>query len=103
VPGVGQKTAARLIARHGNLDAMMVALDDPAAGFAPGLRTKLRAATDYLSVAPKVVRVACDVALPPLETAVPTAPRDPDRLAQLAAQWGLGGAVRRLTEALAIA
>ena len=46
---------------------------------------------------------ACDVALPPLETAVPTAPRDPDRVAQLAAQWGLGGSVRRLTEALATA
>ncbi len=103
VPGVGEKTAARLIARYGDLDTMMAALDDPAAGFAPGLRTKLRAATEYLAVAPKVVKVACDVALPALQTAVPTAPRDPDRVAQLAAQWGLGGSVRRLTEALAAA
>ena len=44
VPGVGEKTAARLIARYGGLDAILAALDDPDAGFAPGLRGKLAAA-----------------------------------------------------------
>jgi 5'-3' exonuclease len=100
VPGVGEKTAARLVARYGSLDGIMAALDDPAAGFAPGLRTKLRDAAGYLAVAPKVVRVARDVPLPPLGAALPTAPRDPDAVAALAQRWNLGGAVKRLTDAL---
>ena len=100
VPGVGEKTAARLVARYGSLDGILAALDDPAAGFAPGLRTKLMAATAYLAVAPKVVQVACDVPLPPLDTTLPAAPRDPELVAALAARWNLGGAVRRLTDAV---
>jgi 5'-3' exonuclease len=103
VPGVGEKTAARLVARYGSLDAILAALGDPTAGFAPGLRTKLSAATAYLEVAPKVVRVAHDVPLPALDTSLPEVPRDPDLVADLAQRWNLGGAVRRLTEALATA
>src|SRR5512145_3313987 len=40
VPGVGEKTAARLVERYGSVDGILAALDDPTAGFAPGLRTK---------------------------------------------------------------
>jgi 5'-3' exonuclease len=101
VPGVGEKTASSLVARYGSLTAMVEALDDPAAGFAPGLRTKLTAAADYLKVAPTVVRVARDVALPPLDTTLPTAPKEPDKLIELAQTWGVAGAVRRLVDALA--
>lgn len=101
VAGIGEKTAARLIARYGSLDTVVSSLDDPAAGFAPGLRNKLRAAASYLAVAPKVVQVARDVALPALDTTLPTAPRDPSLVAELAARWNLAGAARRLTEALA--
>ena len=100
VPGVGEKTAARLVARYGSLDAILDALTDPAAGFAPGLRTKLSAAAAYLAVAPKVVRVARDVALGQIDTTLPAVPRDPDLVAALAQRWNLGGAVRRLTDAL---
>ncbi|SIR59566.1 5'-3' exonuclease [Micromonospora avicenniae] len=101
VPGVGEKTAARLIERHGDLDGILTALDDPRSGFAPGLRTKLEAARDYLAVAPKVVRVALDVPLPELPTALPSAPADPDTLLELARQWNLAGSTRRLVDALA--
>ncbi len=103
VPGVGEKTAAPVVARHGSLDAILAALDDPTAGFAPGLRAKLSAAAAYLAVAPTVVQVARDVPIPPLDTALPTAPRDPELVAALAQRWNLGGAVRRLTDALATA
>jgi len=103
VPGIGEKTAARLIGRYGSLDGIISSLADPAAGFAPGLRTKLGAASAYLAVAPKVVQVARDVALPALDATLPAAPRDPARVAELAQQWNLGGATRRLTEALAAA
>ncbi|MER7442776.1 5'-3' exonuclease [Micromonospora avicenniae] len=101
VPGVGEKTAARLIERHGDLDGILTALDDPRSGFAPGLRTKLEAARDYLAVAPKVVRVALDVPLPELPTALPSEPADPDTLLELARRWNLAGSTRRLVDALA--
>jgi 5'-3' exonuclease len=100
VSGVGEKTAARLVARYGSLDAILAALDDPAAGFAPGLRAKLVDAKDYLAVAPTVVRVARDVALPPLDTTMPRAPRDPERLLALAERWNVASAARRLVDAL---
>ncbi|HEX5541000.1 MAG TPA: 5'-3' exonuclease [Micromonospora sp.] len=103
VPGVGEKTAARLIGRYGGLPAILAALDDPAAPLAPGLRAKLHAARDYLSVAPQAVRVTLDVPLPPLVTDLPAAPAAPDRLEALAEQWNLAGPCRRLTEAITAA
>jgi 5'-3' exonuclease len=103
VAGVGEKTAARIVDRYGSLDAIVAALNDPSAGFAPGLRTKLAAAAEYLEVAPTVVRVATDVALPAADYTLPSAPRDGERLLALAAQWGVAGAVRRLVDAAASA
>ncbi|GAB3146132.1 5'-3' exonuclease [Micromonospora sonneratiae] len=100
VTGVGEKTAARLIDRYGSLDGILAALDDPTAGFAAGLRAKLLAARDYLAVAPRVVRVARDVPLPELATALPPAPVDEDRLLALAEQWNLAGSCRRLVDAI---
>lgn len=103
VPGVGEKTAARLITRYGSLTGILAALDDPTADLAPGLRTKLVAARDYLAVAPRVVRVATDVPLPHLNTGLPQAPADPDRLLALAEKWNLAGPCRRLVDALTAA
>jgi 5'-3' exonuclease len=103
VAGVGEKTAARLVVRYGTLDAIVAALDDSGAAFAPGLRAKLAAATDYLEVAPTVVRVARDVPLPDFDATLPAAPADPDRLLALAETWNLAGPCRRLVDALASA
>jgi 5'-3' exonuclease len=100
VAGVGDKTAARLIARHGSLEAVLASLSDPDAGFAPGLRAKLTAARDYLAVAPRVVRVARDVPLPALDPTLPPAPADPARLLELAEAWNLAGPCRRLVDSL---
>jgi hypothetical protein len=41
------------------------------------------------------------VPLPELPTALPTAPKDPDRLLELAQRWNLAGSCRRLVDALA--
>ena len=100
VPGVGEKTAARLVDRYGDLAGIRAALDKPDAGFAPGVRTRLVAAAAYLDVAPAVVRVARDVAVPPLDTALPAAPADPDRLLDLASTWNLAGPTKRLVDAI---
>ncbi|MFD0821315.1 5'-3' exonuclease H3TH domain-containing protein [Micromonospora zhanjiangensis] len=102
VPGVGDKSAARLIDRYGSLAGILAALDDPGSGFAPGLRTRLTAARDYLAVAPTVVRVARDVPLPAgLDLDLPTAPADPDGLLAFAQRWNLAGPCRRLVDAMA--
>lgn len=100
VPGVGEKTAARLVARFGDLPALLAAVDDPAEPFAPGLRAKLAAARDYLAVARDVVQVARDVALPDVDGAVGTGPAHPERLMGLAERHNLAGPVRRLLDAL---
>ncbi|AWK07828.1 5'-3' exonuclease [Streptomyces spongiicola] len=96
VPGIGEKTAAKLLAAHGDLAGIMAAVDDPASGLTPAQRRRLDEARPYLAVAPKVVRVADDVPLPGFDPALPRAPRDPAGLDGLAARWGLGRAVGRL-------
>jgi 5'-3' exonuclease len=101
VAGVGEKTAARLVDRYGDLDGILAALDDPASGFAPGLRAKIVAGREYLKSARDVVAVARTIPLGDLDTALPNSPADPDELLVLAERWGLEGATKRIVDALA--
>ncbi|MFI8997978.1 5'-3' exonuclease H3TH domain-containing protein [Streptomyces sp. NPDC053542] len=96
VPGIGEKTAAKLLAAFGDLSGIIAAVDDPAAKLTPTQRKRLAEARPYLEVAPTVVRVATDVALPSFDPAVPKEPADPATLEELAAQWGLGGSLQRV-------
>ncbi|GHG67629.1 5'-3' exonuclease [Streptomyces griseocarneus] len=100
VPGIGEKTAAKLLAAFGDLAGIMAAVDDPAAKISPAQRRRLDESRPYLAVAPKVVRVASDVPLAPFDAALPAAPRDPAGLEELAARWGLGGSLQRLLSVL---
>ncbi|MEO3754617.1 5'-3' exonuclease [Streptomyces sp. B6B3] len=100
VPGIGEKTAAKLLERHGDLAGILAALDDPAAGFTPTQRRRLEESRPYLAVAPRVVRVALDVPLPDRPLALPSAPADPRALEELDARWNLGGPLRRLLTTL---
>ncbi|QLH26861.1 5'-3' exonuclease [Streptomyces sp. Rer75] len=100
VPGVGEKTAAKLLAAHGDLAGIMAAVDDPGSKLTPAQRKRLDEARPYLAVAPKVVRVASDVPLPPFDAAVPRTPRDPRAVDALAERWGLGGSLRRVLSTL---
>ncbi|MET7681727.1 5'-3' exonuclease [Streptomyces sp. NPDC005423] len=100
VPGIGEKTAAKLLADFGDLAGIMAALDDPRAKLTPSQRKRLEESRPYLAVAPKVVRVADDVPLPSVDPALPRAPRDPEAVALLAARWGLGGSMHRLLHTL---
>src|SRR3954463_4064599 len=63
VSGVGDKTAAVLMNRFGDMASLLAAVGDPASDLAPGPRRKLRDAWDYLAVAPTVVKVVCDIDL----------------------------------------
>ncbi|WP_307071613.1 MULTISPECIES: 5'-3' exonuclease [unclassified Streptomyces] len=100
VPGVGEKTAAKLLAEFGDLAGVLAAVDDPRARLTPAQRRRLTEALPYLEVAPKVVKVADDVPLPQVPTALPHAPRDPEMVDALAARWGLGGSLQRLLTTL---
>ncbi|CAL9629745.1 5'-3' exonuclease [Streptomyces sp. enrichment culture] len=96
VAGIGEKTAAKLLAEFGDLAGIQAAADDPGARLTPTQRKRLTEARPYLAVAPKVVRVATDVPLPDVDTALPRTPHDPASLDTLADRWGLGGSLRRL-------
>ncbi|MFG2308182.1 5'-3' exonuclease H3TH domain-containing protein [Streptomyces sp. NPDC048566] len=100
VPGIGEKTAAKLLAEFGDLTGIMAALDDPKAKLTPSQRKRLHESRPYIAVAPTVVKVAGDVPLPAVDTALPRTPRDPGALDELAARWGLGGSLQRLLATL---
>jgi 5'-3' exonuclease len=100
VAGVGEKTAARLIDRYGDLPALLAALDDPKAGFAPGLRAKVVAGREYLLKARQVVHVAVDAPVPRVDATLPREPVDPERLFALAERWGLASPAKRIVDAM---
>ena len=100
VAGVGEKTAATLLARFGSLDGILAAVLDPESDLAPGPRRKLKDAADYLAVAPRVVEVARDLDLGTPDLELPRTPADHDGLVALADRWGLDSPVARLVETL---
>ncbi|MGD6746582.1 5'-3' exonuclease [Streptomyces sp. BH106] len=100
VPGIGEKTAAKLLAQYGDLAGIMAAVDDPKSKLTPTQRRRLDEARPYLAVAPTVVLVAGDVPLPEVDTALPREPHDAAALDELAARWGLGGSLQRLLTTL---
>ncbi len=101
VKGVGEKTAATLLGRFGDLPGILAAVADPDSDLGPTPRRNLKAAADYLAVAPRVVAVARDLDLPRDGFARPTTPADPDRVAALAERWNLASPTERLLTALA--
>lgn len=101
VPGIGEKTAAKLLERYGDLAGILAARDAGDPGLTATLRKRLTEADDYLKVAPLVVQVARDAPVGEFADAVPTAPHDPAGLDALAERWGLRSSVDRVLTALA--
>lgn len=103
VAGVGEKTAAALVSRFGSIEQIVAAAASGDDGFPAGAAAKIRAARDYLAVAPAAVRGRVDAPVPEVDDALPAAPRNPQRLAELAAELGVTSSVERLTKAVAAA
>ncbi|MBD3778564.1 MAG: 5'-3' exonuclease [Micrococcales bacterium] len=108
VPGIGEKTAAALLARYGDLPSVLAARDAADAGLTAAQRRRLVDADAYLAVAPGVVRVASDApvrlaggAADPERFTLPRGPVDGEALVDLTARWGLESSVRRVLTALA--
>lgn len=103
VKGVGEKTAAALIAAFGSLQGIREAAARTAVPKPPltaSVLKKLHEASAYLDVAPAVVQVVCDIDLPAVEGHLPRSPADPAALDELAQRWGLQTSVARLASVL---
>jgi len=100
VAGIGEKTAATLLNRFGDVEGILAAAADPDSDLGPGPRGKIKAAVDYLAVAPGVVAVrrTIDGELPDLTA--PITPAHPERLLELDSRWDLSSSAVRLVEAL---
>lgn len=95
VRGIGEKTAAGLVARYGSLDGILAARDLPSA-----VARRIDEGRAYLAAARQVVPPVANVPLPPRSLALPQEPRDPRRLAALVAEHGLAGPAERVRAAL---
>lgn len=99
VPGIGEKTAAKIVNDFPTLDLLRNAIDDDGAPLAAPVRAKLKAARQYLAVIDPVVFVAkdCDIDLAGVLSR-PSA--NLASLERLGKQWGVGTSIKRVLAAL---
>ena len=102
VAGIGEKTAATLINRYGDLAGLRRALADGDPQIKGAQRTRLEAATAYLDVAPMVVRVALDAPVPEFDATLPRQVGDPILLSSLASSYGLTNPINRVLSAFGV-
>lgn len=100
VAGIGEKTAAALLAKHGDLEGVLAAASSVGSGVPAGQAAKLRAGAEYARRALPAVRVVRDLPLPAVVRTVGLT--DAQRAAgeALAERWGLGGSMDRVLAAL---
>lgn len=99
VAGVGEKTAAGLLATHGDLAGIIEAAA-AGEGMSAGVRAKILAALPYLEVAPRVVAVVRDLELAVPDTRLrPLSAQQKTDAAALAETWALGAAMNRIVDA----
>ena len=100
VKGVGEKSAAALLLAHGDLRGIREAAANGQLSAAAAAR--FAEASDYLDVAPTVVRVATGLDITAPGTRVRALdPADADAAAALAEKWNLGSSMTRALSALA--
>jgi 5'-3' exonuclease len=100
VAGIGEKTAAALITRYGDLAGLRRALAEGDPHLKGARRANLLAAGEYLDAAPRVVQVARDCPIGDLDAALPTRVADPEALIALAQELDLRSPVNRVLAAL---
>lgn len=100
VKGIGEKGAAVIANNFATVEDALAAAHEAHAALPPALAKKIIAGADYLSIAPKLVRVARDAPLPKVDLALPKAPADLSKLYQMKDQYGLGASIDRLIAAL---
>lgn len=99
VAGIGEKSAAALLASCGDLDGIRSAAADGSAG-TPAQRSKIIAAGGYLDVAPSVVRVVRDLDLAAIDDRILVDEERAGASTALAERWNLGSSMSRALAAL---
>ncbi len=99
VAGIGEQTAAGLLASYGDLAGIQAAAKNPQTRLTPRVRAALLANADYLARAVQVVRAA-KVPLGELDARVEAGRADLDRCRELAVDYSIRGPMRRLLAAL---
>jgi 5'-3' exonuclease len=100
VAGIGEKSAATLLAAHGDLRGIIAAAE-AGTGMSAGVASKITNALPYLEVAPTVVEVVKTLDLPSVDSRLrPLDERAKADAAALAERWALGAAMNRIIEAL---
>ncbi|HEY6957717.1 MAG TPA: 5'-3' exonuclease H3TH domain-containing protein [Candidatus Limnocylindria bacterium] len=95
VRGIGEKTAALLLAKYGSLDAVLAAPDLSAT-----VRAKLNAGRSYIEAARRVVAPVLDCSVGDVDAALPRGTPSP-RVKELAERYGIVASAARVVEALA--
>lgn len=96
VKGIGERTAARLVADYPSLSAMLAAAADSSSGLKPGIRRNLLAAADYLESARRVVVTTNTLRLPDVKGVL-----DEAAVERLTKELSLGNTLTKLAAALA--
>ncbi|HSN44289.1 MAG TPA: 5'-3' exonuclease [Propionibacteriaceae bacterium] len=99
VKGIGEKSAASLVATYGDLEEILAAAGEPASGMSGSLRSRLAVDLDYLARAREVVRCVDDLDLGTFTSAQGSV--DADACAELAERYELGTSMGRILAALA--
>ncbi len=102
VAGIGEKTAATLINRYGDLASLRRALAEGDPQIKGAQRTRLEAASAYLDAAPIVVQVALDAPIPDFDASLPRQVGDLTLLSSLASSYGLTTPINRVLSALGL-
>ena len=100
VKGIGDRSAAQLVAAWGDIEGIVAAADDPASPIGGALRSRIAGVIDYLAAAREVVATVDDLDLPDRDLRVSAFARDQAALAALGERFGLGGSLSRFVAAL---
>jgi len=100
VKGIGEKGAAVIANSFANVDEALQGALNSHEALPPALAKKIIAGTDYLKIAPTLVRVARDVPLPKVDLKIPQPPSDLSHIYQFKERYGLGASVDRMISAL---
>lgn len=100
VKGIGEKGAAVIANNFATVEEALSAAHESHVALPAALAKKIIAGTDYLKIAPKLVRVARDAPLPKIDLSMPKVPKDLSKIYQLKDQYGLGASIDRLIAAL---
>jgi 5'-3' exonuclease len=100
VPGIGEKTAAALLAAYDDLDGIAEAAHDRTSDIKPRIRQSLLDSQEYIEIARQVVTVSSDACPTDVLVRKPLTDDQKTALEEFGKLWGLGSVPGRVIEAL---